>query len=48
MACCRSAAQGGQIGLPLTSGENELEMLRSAVPPRPVLLSMPANAKEYA
>jgi predicted dehydrogenase len=48
MACCRSAAQGGQIGLPLTSGEDELAMLRSALPPRPVLLSMPANAKEYA
>ena len=48
MACCRSAAQGGQIGLPLTCGGNELEMLRSALPPRPVLLSMQANAKEYA
>jgi len=47
MACCRSAAQGGQIALPLTSADNEIEMLKSALPPRQVLLSMPANAKEY-
>jgi hypothetical protein len=31
----------------MTSGENELEMLRAALPDRKVLLSMPANAKEY-
>lgn len=48
MACCRSAAQGGQIGLPLASAGNEIEMLRSALPLRKVRLSMPANAKEYA
>ena len=48
MACCRSAAQGGQVELPLSSGANEIELLKSAVPARPVLLSMPANAKEYA
>jgi predicted dehydrogenase len=48
MAFCRSAAQGGQVELPLASGANELEMLRAAVPERSVLLSMPANAKEYA
>jgi len=48
MACCRSATQGGQIALPLAAPANELEMLRAALPPRPVLLSMPANAREYA
>jgi len=48
MACCRSAAQGGQIALPLAAAEDELEMLTRALPPRKVLLSMPANAKEYA
>jgi len=47
MACCRSAAQGGQIELPLESGADELEMLRSALPERRVLLSMAMNAKEY-
>jgi len=33
--------------LPLVSGANELEMLRASLPDRKVLLSMPANAKEY-
>lgn len=47
MALARSAAGGGQVALPLTPGPNELELLRSAVPDRKVLLSMPANAKEY-
>jgi hypothetical protein len=48
MAFCRSAAQGGQVALPLLSGANELEMLKASVPQSKVLLSMPANAKEYA
>jgi predicted dehydrogenase len=47
MALCRSAAGGGQVALPLTSGANELELLKAAVPDRKVLLSMAANAKEY-
>ncbi len=48
MAFCRSAAVGGQVPLPLTSAMDELEMLRKAVPDRPVLVSMAANAKEYS
>ena len=48
MACCRSVAQGGQIDLPLAAAADEIEMLKSALPARPVRLSMPANAKEYA
>jgi predicted dehydrogenase len=48
MALCRSAAGGGQVALPLTSGANELEALRASLASRPVLLSTPANAKEYA
>ena len=48
MAFCRSAAQGGQVALPLLSGANELEMLKASLPASKVLLSMPANAKEYA
>lgn len=48
MALCRSAAAGGQVALPLTAPANELELLKSSLPERKVLLSMPANAKEYA
>ena len=47
MALCRSAAGGGQVALPLTSAANELELLKASLPDRRVLLSMPANAKEY-
>jgi predicted dehydrogenase len=47
MAFCRSAAQGGQVALPLSGPADELELLRAAVPQSPVLLSMAANAKEY-
>jgi predicted dehydrogenase len=47
MALCRSAAGGGQVALPLTSGANELELLRASLSDRKVLLSMAANAKEY-
>jgi len=47
MALCRSVAQGGQVALPLTEPANELELLRGAVNASKVLVSMPANAKEY-
>jgi predicted dehydrogenase len=48
MAMCRSAAEGGQVALPLSSGANEIERMKTRVPAAKVLLSMPANAKEYA
>ncbi len=48
MALCRSAANGGQVALPLTSGADEIQMLKDTVPDRKVLLSMAENAKEYA
>jgi predicted dehydrogenase len=48
IAFCRSVAQGGQIALPLTDAADEMAMLEKAVPNRPVLLSMDANAKEYS
>jgi len=48
MAFCRSAAQGGQIALPLTSGADEIAMLKASLPESHVLLGMPASAKEYA
>ena len=47
MALCRSTAGGGQVALPLDSPADEIALLRSAVPDRRVLLSMPENAKEY-
>ena len=47
MALCRSAAQGGQVALPLVGEANEIEMLKASVPDRKPLLSMAANAKEY-
>jgi predicted dehydrogenase len=47
MALIRSACGGGQVALPLTEAEDEVAMLRRSVPDRQVLLSMPANAKEY-
>ncbi len=47
MALCRSAAGRGQVALPLDSPADEIEMLRAALPDSRVLLSMPANAKEY-
>ena len=48
MALCRSAALGGQVALPLPDAADELALLRAHLPDRRVLLSMPANAKEYA
>lgn len=48
MALCRSAAEGGQIGLPLTSAADEIRLLKDAVPERKVMLGIPASAKEYA
>jgi predicted dehydrogenase len=48
MAMCRSAADGGQVALPLTESADELAMLKARVPDRRVLLSLAENAKEYA
>jgi predicted dehydrogenase len=47
MALCRSAAEGGQVALPLAGPADELQMLKDRVADRKVLLSMAANAKEY-
>jgi predicted dehydrogenase len=48
MALCRSAAQGGQVALPLTEPADELALLSAAMPARKLMLSMETNAKEYA
>ncbi len=47
MAMCRSVASGGQVALPLSSAADEIQMLKDSVGDRKVILSMPANAKEY-
>ncbi len=43
----RSAIDGGQIALPLTSGIDELAGLRARVPDRKVLMTLAESAKEY-
>ena len=47
MALCRSAALGGQVALPLASGADELQFLRTHLPDEKVMFSSPQNAKEY-
>ncbi|HXJ90100.1 MAG TPA: Gfo/Idh/MocA family oxidoreductase [Candidatus Binatia bacterium] len=47
MALCRSAADGGQIPLPLTTAMDEIQALSARLAGRSVLLSTPLNAKEY-
>ena len=47
MGLCRSAAQGGQVALPLAAPADELELLKTAIADRSVLVSSPVNAKEY-
>jgi hypothetical protein len=47
MALCRSAVDGGQVRLPLTTAENEIEMLKAYLAGRKVMPSTGANAKEY-
>ena len=43
----RSAAQGGQVALPLTAPADEQALLKAAVSDRVVLVSDPVNNKEY-
>ncbi len=43
----RSAAEGGQIALPLTTGADEQALLKAKVPARTVLVSSPVNNKEF-
>jgi predicted dehydrogenase len=46
-ALYRSVAEGGQVGLPLASGGDEIESLKSKVPNRRVLMTLAESAKEY-
>lgn len=43
----RSAAQGGQVALPLTMPADEQALLMAAIPGRTVLVSADVNKKEY-
>lgn len=45
MAMCRSAVEGGQIALPLTTAADELQALSARLAGRKVLLSNAANAR---
>jgi predicted dehydrogenase len=43
----RSAAEGGQVALPLAARADEQALLKAKVPDRTVLVSSPVNAKEF-
>jgi predicted dehydrogenase len=47
MALCRSVVERGQIALPLTTGQDELQLLKAVLPENKVLFSMPKNAEQY-
>lgn len=47
LALQRSAAEGGQVSLPLTSGADEQAMLKAKLADSPVLVSFEQNAKEF-
>ena len=46
-ALYRSAIDGGQIALPLTSGMDEIDGLKRSVPEKKVLMTLAESAKEY-
>ena len=43
----RSVAEGGQIALPLTTGADEIALLKEKVPAKKVILTLGESAKEY-
>jgi hypothetical protein len=47
LALQRSAAEGGQVALPLTVGTDEQALLKAKVPELPVLVSCEQNRKEF-
>jgi predicted dehydrogenase len=46
-AMYRSAAEGGQIALPLTVGADEIALLKAKLPSNKVILTLAESAKEY-
>jgi predicted dehydrogenase len=47
LALQRSAAEGGQVALPLAAGADEQAMLKAKLADRPVLVSCEQNKKEF-
>jgi len=47
MGMCRSAVEGGQVAMPLSDGQLEIEALRQKMADKPVLLASPDHAKEF-
>ena len=47
LALQRSAAEGGQVAIPLTAGADEQALLKAKMPDRPVLVSFEQNRKEF-
>ena len=47
LALQRSAAEGGQIALPLTAGVDEQALLKAKLADKPVLVSCEQNRKEF-
>lgn len=47
LGLCRSAAEGGQIAIPLNQPADELDMLKQKISDRKVMVSSPVNSKEY-
>jgi hypothetical protein len=43
----RSAAEGGQVALPLTDGADEQALLKARLSDKPVLVSCEQNKKEF-
>jgi predicted dehydrogenase len=46
-AMYRSVAEGGQVPLPLTTGADEIALLKEKVPSKKVILTLAESAKEY-
>ena len=46
-ALYRSAVEGGQVALPLTSGMDEIAALKEKLPTKKVILTLAESAKEY-
>jgi hypothetical protein len=47
LALQRSAAEGGQVALPLVTGADEPALLQAKLADRPVLVSCEQNRKEF-
>jgi hypothetical protein len=46
-AMYRSAADGGQVALPLANGMDEIALLKEKMPANKVILTLAESAKEY-